>query len=487
MAGKRPAASTPQGGGDKEDGARSSGLTLGSGGGLNSSGGNGSGRRDSRSSGGQGSRPRRDSRVSSARSSVASSRASSAGVDSPNALGSGDEGEAALQSAGMSPRGDPVVARKRHIVNLVVVDAKARFGAMSQAQQQLPKKTYIYKSVPVKEGDLKKERSRDVVRCVLGALPQGQLTENDVARLACTSLKKGDVISALDAIETDSSSDEGSPSSWGDVSAFFVSRHGSEEERIHLLEDLVRRERDNEGWGGPNGRPGFGEVEKEKQKSLSMAATETLRSVNLADHHKRWGGGDSGKVGYGDSIDGVFAPQEPSSSVSGMVSYFPETTFDEAEVDDLEGGGTLSTAPCRICGWRRRLAVEDAKKQGKRRSGWECGNYGLSCETQDRVCSTTLFLRVVKKAEKAEKVVKRKAPAAKDRPAKAPKARKPRQLSVGWCRLCSSLTREAPLTSSFSLARRVLWRLSWWRRRSWMSGRRELQSPRGSSNGATRK
>jgi hypothetical protein len=141
---------------------------------------------------------------------------------------------------------------ERYVVRVVCVDPKREFGKMATGQQQLPKKPNISFSVTIKEGPLTRERSRDIVQLVLEKLPVGPLSENDVVKLGCNSLKKGNIIAEIAAIDssTEEDADEAAPSAWSDVSAFFVERFGAAGAKIHQLEQLRENECSKEGFGG---------------------------------------------------------------------------------------------------------------------------------------------------------------------------------------------------------------------------------------------
>ena len=127
------------------------------------------------------------SRGSSGVSSRASSRASSSAV-SEEEDGEDGGGDVSKRQA----KGE-----ERYVVRVVCVDPKKEFGKMATGQQQLPKKPNISFSVTIKEGPLTEERSRDIVQLVLEKLPGGPLSENDVVKLGCKSLKRGNITHAL--------------------------------------------------------------------------------------------------------------------------------------------------------------------------------------------------------------------------------------------------------------------------------------------------
>jgi hypothetical protein len=324
---------------------------------------------------------------------------------------------------------------ERYVVRVVCVDPKKEFGKMATGQQQLPKKPNISFSVTIKEGPLTEERSRDIVQLVLEKLPGGPLSENDVVKLGCKSLKRGNIIAEIDAIDesTDEDGGEAARSAWSDVSAFFVQRFGEAGAKIHKLEELRESEGLKEGSGGKVGRAQKGEEEKDLNKSMHAGSTSAAKDGNLNKHHEKWGGGVSGKLAYGGHVDQVFTPTYGGNvdQVCDPV-FFPGNTFDEASSDELSDGGALSTQPCKVCGWRRRLVAEDRRKQSKRRGGWACGDYALDCMTDDRVFVTTLFLRLNPKSTVADARPKRKMPGpnAARTARKKPRIMKPRKLSI---------------------------------------------------------
>jgi hypothetical protein len=278
---------------------------------------------------------RASSHASSSASSRASSRASSF-AGSEEEAGEDGGGDVSMRQA----KGE-----ERYAVRVVCVDPKKEFGKMATGQQQLPKKPNISFSVTIKESPLTQERSRDIVQLVLEKLPDGPLSENDVVKLGCKSLKRGNIIAEINVIDesTDEDGGEAARSAWSNVSAFFVQRFGEAGAKIHKLEELRENECLKEGFGGKFGRAQKGEEEKDLNKSMDAGSTSAAKACNLNSHHERWGGGVSGKLAYGGHVDQVFAPTYGGNvdQVCDPV-FFPGSTFDEASSDELSDGGALT-------------------------------------------------------------------------------------------------------------------------------------------------